>query len=116
MEGGEFFERLSDGSSIVVNKKSTSAFKRALLAQAGQNYPGKLSTLSAINQYGGGVPLMATGGIVTPMAGGGAQSTAQMELLGLALDKLSNRVPVLTLQSFDTVNSRATQVKTLQGL
>jgi hypothetical protein len=50
------------------------------------------------------------------MAGGGAQSTAQMELLGLALDKLSNRVPVLTLQSFDTVNSRATQVKTLQGL
>jgi hypothetical protein len=116
VEGGEFFERLSDGSSIVVNKKSTSAFKRALLAQAGQNYPGKLSTLSAINQYGGGVPLMATGGIVTPMAGGGAQSTAQMELLGLALDKLSNRVPVLTLQSFDTVNSRATQVKTLQGL
>jgi TP901 family phage tail tape measure protein len=116
VEGGEFFERLADGSSIVVNKKSTSAFKRALLAQAGQNYPGKLSTLSAINQYGGGVPLMATGGIVTPMAGGGAQSTAQMELLGLALDKLSNRVPVLTLQSFDTVNSRATQVKTLQGL
>jgi len=116
VEGGEFFERLADGSSIVVNKKSTSAFKRALLAQAGRNYPGKLSTLSAINQYGGGVPLMATGGIVTPMAGGGAQSTAQMELLGLALDKLSNRVPVLTLQSFDTVNSRATQVKTLQGL
>ena len=116
VEGGEFFERLADGSSIVINKKSTSSFKRALLAQAGQNYPGKLSALSAINQYGGGVPLMATGGIVTPMAGGGAQSTAQMELLGLALDKLSNRVPVLTLQSFDTVNSRATQVKTLQGL
>jgi hypothetical protein len=60
---------------------------------------------------------MATGGVVAPMTNaGGAQSTAQLELLGLALDKLSNRVPVLTLQSFDTVNARANQVKTLQGL
>jgi len=117
VEGGEYFERLADGSSVVVNKRSTSMFKSALMAQAGRSYPGKLSALSAINQYGGGVPLMATGGVVAPMTNaGGAQSTAQLELLGLALDKLSNRVPVLTLQSFDTVNSRANQVKTLQGL
>jgi TP901 family phage tail tape measure protein len=117
VEGGEYFERLADGSSVVVNKRSTSRFRSALMAQAGRNYPGKLAALSAINQYGGGVPLMATGGVVAPMTNaGGAQSTAQLELLGLALDKLSNRVPVLTLQSFDTVNSRANQVKTLQGL
>jgi TP901 family phage tail tape measure protein len=117
VEGGEYFERLADGSSVVVNKRSTSRFRSALMAQAGRNYPGKLAALSAINQYGGGVPLMATGGVVAPMTNaGGAQSTAQLELLGLALDKLSNRVPVLTLQSFDTVNARANQVKTLQGL
>jgi len=39
-----------------------------------------------------------------------------MEVLALAIDKMNSRVPVLTLQSFDTVNARANQVRTLQGL
>jgi hypothetical protein len=67
---------------------------------------------------GGGVPLFAMGGIVPPMgnAASDRQSSGQMELLAMALSKIDNRVPVLTLQSFDTVNARANQVKTLQGL
>jgi len=40
----------------------------------------------------------------------------QLQLLAASIDKLSNRVPVLTVQSYDTVNARANQVKTLQGL
>ena len=118
VEGGEYYERLADGSSVVINKRSTSRFASALRAQAGKNYAGKLQALSAINEMGGGVPLYATGGLIAPMGNpsGDRQSTAQTELLALALSKLNDRVPVLTLQSFDTVNSRANQVKTLQGL
>jgi TP901 family phage tail tape measure protein len=118
VEGGEYYERLADGSSVVINKRSTSRFASALRAQAGKNYAGKLQALSAINEMGGGVPLFAMGGIVPPMgnAASDRQASGQMELLAMALSKIDNRVPVLTLQSFDTVNARANQVKTLQGL
>jgi TP901 family phage tail tape measure protein len=118
VEGGEYYERLADGSSVVINKRSTGRFASALRAQAGKNYAGKLQALSAINEMGGGVPLFAMGGIVPPMgnAASDRQASGQMELLAMALSKIDNRVPVLTLQSFDTVNARANQVKTLQGL
>ncbi|MFO0203665.1 MAG: phage tail tape measure protein, partial [Alphaproteobacteria bacterium] len=46
VEGGEFYERMADGSSVVINKRSTARFMRALQSQAGINYPGKLQTLS----------------------------------------------------------------------
>lgn len=118
VEGGEFYERLANGSSVVINKRSTSRFRNALLSQAGKNYPNKLQTLSAINQYGGGVPLFAMGGLVAPMGNASVDpnQNVQLQLLAAAVDKLSNRVPVLTVQSYDTVNARANQVKTLQGL
>ena len=118
VEGGEYYERLADGSSVVINKRSTSRFASALRAQAGKNYAGKLQALSAINEMGGGVPLYATGGLIAPMGNPSMdrQSTAQTELLAMALSRMEARVPVLTLQSFDTVNARANQVKTLQGL
>jgi hypothetical protein len=118
VEGGEYYERLADGSSVVINKRSTSRFASALRAQAGKNYAGKLQALSVINEMGGGVPLYATGGLIAPMGNPSAdrQSTAQTELLAMALSRMEARVPVLTLQSFDTVNARANQVKTLQGL
>jgi TP901 family phage tail tape measure protein len=118
VEGGEYYERLADGSSVVINKRSTGRFASALRAQAGKNYAGKLQALSAINEMGGGVPLFAMGGIVPPMGNASMdrQSTAQTELLAMALSRMEARVPVLTLQSFDTVNARANQVKTLQGL
>jgi hypothetical protein len=118
VEGGEYYERLADGSSVVINKRSTSRFMRALQSQAGVNYPGKLQTLSRINELGGGVPLYATGGLIAPMGNASADRSGGMgmEVLALAIDKMNSRVPVLTLQSFDTVNARANQVRTLQGL
>ena len=118
VEGGEFYERMADGSSVVINKRSTARFMRALQSQAGINYPGKLQTLSRINELGGGVPLYATGGLIAPMGNASADRSGGMgmEVLALAIDKMNNRVPVLTLQSFDTVNARANQVRTLQGL
>ena len=118
VEGGEYYERLADGSSVVINKRSTSRFMRALQSQAGVNYPGKLQTLSRINELGGGVPLYATGGLISPMGNASADRSGGMgmEVLALAIDKMNSRVPVLTLQSFDTVNARANQVRTLQGL
>lgn len=118
VEGGEYYERLSNGASVVINKRSTSRFRDALLGQAGRNYPGKLQTLSAINQYGGGVPLFAMGGLVPTMGNASVDpnQNVQLQLLAASIDKLSNRVPVLTVQSYDTVNARANQVKTLQGL
>ena len=118
VEGGEFYERLADGSSVVINKRSTARFMRALQSQAGMNYPGKLQTLSRINELGGGVPLYATGGLIAPMGNASADRSGGMgmEVLALAIDKMNSRVPVLTLQSFDTVNARANQVRTLQGL
>ena len=118
VEGGEYYERLADGSSVVINKRSTARFMRALQSQAGMNYPGKLQTLSRINELGGGVPLYATGGLIAPMGNASADRSGGMgmEVLALAIDKMNSRVPVLTLQSFDTVNARANQVRTLQGL
>ena len=118
VEGGEYFERLRNGSTVVINKRSTSRFRDALLGQAGRDYPGKLQTLSGINQYGGGVPLFAMGGLVPTMGNASADpnQNVQLQLLAASIDKLSNRVPVLTVQSYDTVNARANQVKTLQGL
>jgi hypothetical protein len=118
VEGGEFYERMADGSSVVINKRSTARFMRALQSQAGINYPGKLQTLSRINELGGGVPLYATGGLIAPMGNASADRSGGMgmEVLALAIDKMNSRVPVLTLQSFDTVNARANQVRTLQGL
>ena len=118
VEGGEYYERLADGSSVVINKRSTARFMRALQSQAGVNYPGKLQTLSRINELGGGVPLYATGGLIAPMGNASADRSGGMgmEVLALAIDKMNSRVPVLTLQSFDTVNARANQVRTLQGL
>jgi hypothetical protein len=118
VEGGEYYERMADGSSVVINKRSTARFMRALQSQAGINYPGKLQTLSRINELGGGVPLYATGGLIAPMGNASADRSGGMgmEVLALAIDKMNSRVPVLTLQSFDTVNARANQVRTLQGL
>lgn len=118
VEGGEYFERLRNGSTVVINKRSTSRFRDALLGQAGRDYPGKLQTLSGINQYGGGVPLFAMGGLVPTMGNASVDpnQNVQLQLLAASIDKLSNRVPVLTVQSYDTVNARANQVKTLQGL
>ena len=118
VEGGEYYERMADGSSVVINKRSTARFMRALQSQAGVNYPGKLQTLSRINELGGGVPLYATGGLIAPMGNASADRSGGMgmEVLALAIDKMNSRVPVLTLQSFDTVNARANQVRTLQGL
>ena len=92
---------------------------RAALEQAAQEETEHLAwSERRINELGGGVPLYATGGLIAPMGNASADRSGGMgmEVLALAIDKMNSRVPVLTLQSFDTVNARANQVRTLQGL
>ena len=62
--------------------------------------------------------MFAMGGLVPTMGNASVDpnQNVQLQLLAASIDKLSNRVPVLTVQSYDTVNARANQVKTLQGL
>lgn len=67
-EGGEFFDYDEFGNVMVINRRSTTAFRDVLASLRGQYFNGKGSMLSEINKRFGGAKL-AEDGISIPSAG-----------------------------------------------
>ena len=65
-EGGEAFMFDEFGGRNVINKRSTRRFRPVLNAIMGKRFPGKLALLDAINQAGGGRPLIGARSFSAP--------------------------------------------------
>lgn len=69
VEGGEYLTKDENGAHIVINKRSTRAFKRELDGMRGLSFAGKRDVLSAINSHRGwGRKFAAGGDISTPLS------------------------------------------------
>jgi hypothetical protein len=66
-EHGEFLDFDENGNAVVINKRSSTIFKKELEAVKGLSFDGKLAYLSGINSFKGfGIPFMEDGGLITP--------------------------------------------------